>query len=102
MIDSDVGGRIAARERILTRLRLVLARLLHFRREPDELDADAPLFGSGFGLDSLDAVEIVVCLETEFGVRVSEHTLLRGSMRSLNKLVDLVIAKGGSPGVIRA
>jgi acyl carrier protein len=98
-IDAELTKRIASREAILARLRPVLARLLHFRRELDELDADAPLFGSGFGLDSLDAVEIVVCLETEFGVRVSEQALLRGSMRSLNKLVDLVIAKGGSPRV---
>jgi acyl carrier protein len=68
---------------------------LHYRREEDELDPDAPLFGSGFGLDSLDAVEIVVCLETDFGIRPSEHALMRGSMRTLNKLVDFVIAKGG-------
>lgn len=93
---SLAGPAIAERERILARLRLVIVRLLHFRREPDELDPDAALFGSGFGLDSLDAVEVVVCLETEFGVRVSEQPLLRGSMRSLNTLVDVVIARGGS------
>ena len=92
----DLAARVAQREQILARLRQVIARLLHFRRETDELDPDAPLFGSGFGLDSLDAVEVVVCLETEFGVRVTEQALLRGSMRSLNKLVDLVVAKGGS------
>ena len=89
----EIEQRIAERERVLRRLREVVARQLHHAREPDELDPDAPLFGSGFGLDSLDAVELVVCLEADFGVKVSEAWLLRGSMRSLNMLVDLVLAR---------
>jgi acyl carrier protein len=90
----EIARRIERRERILGRLREVVVRQLQYRREPDELDPDAPLFGSGFGLDSLDAVEIVVCLETDYGARASEHELLRGSMRSLNVLCDFVLSHG--------
>ncbi len=92
----DVMERVATRERILSRLRGVIVRLLREPREVDELDPDAALFGSGFGLDSLDAVEIVVCLETEFGLRVSSLPVPRGSMRSLNTLVDVILERGGA------
>jgi acyl carrier protein len=91
-MNAPLLAQLEERERILARLRPMLLRLLHYRREADELDPDAPLFGSGFGLDSLDAVEIVVCLETEFNIRSTDQALIRGSMRTMNKLVDLVIA----------
>jgi acyl carrier protein len=95
--DDEMARWVRRREEILTRLRQVVARQLHHQREPDELDADAPVFGSGFGLDSLDAVEIVVCLETDFKIKVSDHAFLRGSMRSLNALTDFILAQGRSP-----
>jgi acyl carrier protein len=95
MRSEAVLGHVATREQILAKLRHVLITRLKLRRELDELDPDAPLFGSGFGLDSLDAVELVVCLDNELGVRVADGGMLRQQMRSLNTLVDLVIAHQG-------
>jgi acyl carrier protein len=83
---------IARREEILARLRDVLIERMRLRRERDEIDPDAPLFGAGFGLDSLDAVELVVSLENTFAVKIQDNRLLRQQMRTLNTLADLVIA----------
>ena len=39
---------------------------------PDEIDTDAPLFGEGLGLDSIDALQLVVAMEKEYGVVVAD------------------------------
>lgn len=39
---------------------------------PDEIEDDAPLFGEGLGLDSIDALQLVVAMEKEFGVVVPD------------------------------
>ncbi|MFA7060872.1 MAG: phosphopantetheine-binding protein [Pedobacter sp.] len=39
---------------------------------PDEIDSDAPLFGDGLGLDSIDALQLVVAMEKEFGTIVPD------------------------------
>jgi len=83
------------RARQLARVRRVLIEDLHVQRQPEEIDPDAPLFGTGLGLDSVDAVELVVSLETEFDFRLDDDALARPSMRTVNSLVDLVLRKQG-------
>lgn len=39
---------------------------------PDEIDTDAPLFGDGLGLDSIDALEIAMVLEERYGVTLDD------------------------------
>ena len=39
---------------------------------PDDIDADAPLFGEGLGLDSIDALELIVLLEKNYGIKIED------------------------------
>ncbi len=41
----------------------------------DEIDSDAPLFGDGLGLDSIDALQLVVAMEKDFGVVVPDAAI---------------------------
>lgn len=38
--------------------------------EPDEIDTEEPLFGDGLGLDSIDALEMIVLLEKHYGIKI--------------------------------
>ena len=57
---------------------------------PEEIEDAAPLFGEGLGLDSLDAVEIVVLLEKHFGVVVKNLDEGKVAFQSINTLAAYV------------
>lgn len=54
--------------------------------EPDEIDADAALFGDGLGLDSIDALEIIVLLEKEYDIKIKDPRDGKDIMYSVNSL----------------
>ena len=57
---------------------------------PDQIKDDGALFGEGLGLDSLDAVEIVVILQRHFGVEVKDMEQGREIFRSVNTLAAYI------------
>jgi len=40
--------------------------------EPDDIDINEPLFGDGLGLDSIDALELIVLLEKNYGIKIED------------------------------
>lgn len=60
--------------------------------DTDGITADAPLIGpdSPYGLDSLDAVEIVVALQKKYGIRIEAQETGREALRSLSTLAGFV------------
>ena len=57
---------------------------------PGDIDEDAALFGAGLGLDSLDAVELVVQVQKHFGVEIKNMDEGRIAFRSINALRQFI------------
>jgi len=69
---------------------LLIERLKFEDMTPEDISDDEPLFAGGLGLDSIDALEIVVMLESEFGVKVKNETSAREHFKSVAALADFV------------
>ena len=57
---------------------------------PADIDDEAPLFGEGIGLDSLDAVELVVQVQKYFGVEIKDMEEGRAAFQSINALSHFI------------
>lgn len=76
---------------------LLIERLKFEDMTPEDIGDDDPLFGGGLGLDSIDALEIVVMLESEFGIRVKNETSARDHFRSVATLAEFVEQRLAQP-----
>jgi len=60
---------------------------------PEEIDTDAPLFGEGLGLDSIDALQLVVAMEKDFGVVVADAATGTSVFRSVRSMAEYIAEK---------
>lgn len=57
---------------------------------PEEIGDDMPLFGQGLGLDSIDAIELVVLLEREYGVKIENPKDGRRILTDVNSMLEYI------------
>lgn len=82
---------MAETEDLKTRLKELLIERLRFEdMKAGDIGDDDPLFEGGLGLDSIDALEIVVMLDSEFGIKVKNEGPAREAFRSISSLARLV------------
>lgn len=58
--------------------------------KPEDIDADAPLFGSGLGLDSIDALELIVLMEKKYGIKLKDPQKGKEVFESVNVMADFI------------
>lgn len=76
------------RRELLNRIKEIIVERLDLDMEPHLITDDQPIFGRGLGLDSIDALELFVVIEDEFGVTVYDDNIEVFS--SINKLADYI------------
>lgn len=76
------------------RIKEMLVKNLMLQTTAEQIGDDLPLFGpNGLGLDSIDALEIVVSMEKTFGVGVPNSEVAGIALRSVNTIHDYILEK---------
>lgn len=57
---------------------------------PADIENDAPLFGDGLGLDSIDALELIVLLDKEYGIKFADQSVAKNVFVSIDVMADYV------------
>jgi acyl carrier protein len=77
-----------------TRIKEMLVKNLMLQVTPEQIGDDLPLFGAnGLGLDSIDALELVVSMEKTFGVGVPSSEVAGKALQTVNTIHDYILEK---------
>lgn len=77
-------------ESLESQVKAAIVRCLRMPIAPEEIQVDMPLFGEGLGLDSIDALELVLELQRSFGVVVGDEQMGQRVLRSVRTIVAFI------------
>ncbi|MGM9633542.1 MAG: phosphopantetheine-binding protein [Alloprevotella sp.] len=81
------------KEELIEKLKSEIIEVLNLEDlTPADIDADAPLFGEGLGLDSIDALELIVLLERNYGIKLKDAAEGKEVFKSVAVMADYIMA----------
>jgi len=87
------------KDELKTRIKQIIVKQLKLEIDPASIRDDAPLFGdaaNGLGLDSIDALELVLGVEKEFGIKVQDEEVGVKAFASVDALHDFIRQKNAA------
>jgi len=80
-------------EELMQELKLQIIEQLNLEDvEADEIEINEPLFGDGLGLDSIDALELIVLLEKEYGIKIDDPKKGKDIFYSIQSMAEYITA----------
>ena len=84
-----------------SQIKEMLVKNLMLQTTPDQIGDELPLFGpDGLGLDSIDALELVVSMEKTFGVGVPNSEVAASALQNVNTIHDYILEKRRAEGPV--
>ena len=90
-MNTEREEKIRIRKEIMQKFKEEMIRRLDLPYRPADIHEDISILGAGMGLDSLDAIEIVMIMESCFHVKIADGNT--SPLRSLNTITDYIIAQ---------
>jgi acyl carrier protein len=84
---------LADRGVLLAEVKALLTSGLRLDVPPEQIADDSPIFGDGLGLDSIDALELVVLVEDKFHVSIPDEEVGQRAFASVRALADFIAAE---------
>jgi len=82
------------KETLKSELKLLIVETLRLEDvDPDSIVDEEPIFGDGLGLDSIDALELVVAIEKKYSVLIEDEEVGVEAFASIEALADFIINK---------
>ena len=80
-------------EQLIEQLKSQIIEALNFEdMTPADIDTEAPLFGEGLGLDSIDALELIMLMDREYGIKLADPKAGKAIFASVRTMAEYIQA----------
>ena len=78
-------------EQLIEQLKAQIIDALNFEdMTPADTETDAPLFGEGLGLDSIDALELIMLMDREYGIKLADPKAGKAIFQSVHTMAEYI------------